>query len=106
VEQVRAIVADAIERLRAVLDGLDAPGGMPDGDEVDDVGQDASDPTSIGIPGGSGEVPETEEPNQPTATGRPSAGPACPPAPPPMPPAPRPAASPALRKHSFFDVGL
>jgi hypothetical protein len=75
---------DAIERLEAVLDGLDVPGCMPEGDGLDVV-QDDLEPTLIGMPGGNEYVPKIEEPNQPTAIIRQSAGAVCPPAPPPMP---------------------
>jgi hypothetical protein len=106
VEQVRAIIMETIEKLQAVLDGLDQLGGMPDGDEVDDVAQGASDPTSIGMPVGTEDVPEGEEPDQPTAIVTRSSGPACPPAPLPRPrpmPAPaEPVATIKVHKNSYF----
>jgi hypothetical protein len=70
-EQVRAIVTELMEKLQAVLDGLDVPSGMPGGNE-------------------------DEEPEQPTSIAMSPAGAACPAAPPPAPlPRPRPAPAPA-----------
>ena len=93
VDQVRVIVRDMVglvEKLQDVLDRLDAPAGMPGGSDL----------------------PEVDEPNQPTTIVSPPAGTACPAAPPPAPlptqrprPVPAPSAPMAgvkINRNSYF----